>query len=97
MKTGGGMSEANREGRVHGTTLFVGNLGDLVSEDRLRTLFSAFGRVRHVDTFGERDFGVVEMSSGREARRARDALHGTRRSGRVFVCVAPGLPDSLGD
>ncbi len=81
---------------MHGTTLFVGNLGDLVSEDRLRNLFSVYGRVKHVDTFRDRDFGVVEMSSEIEARRARKALHGTRRSGRVFVCVTPGRWETLG-
>ncbi|MCP4684549.1 MAG: RNA-binding protein [bacterium] len=82
---------------MHGTTLFVGNLGDLASEDRLRTLFSEFGRVKHVDAFGERDFGVVEMASEIEARRARKALHGTLRSGRVFVCVAPGSREAFGE
>jgi len=78
---------------MHGTTLFVGNLGDFNSEDRLRSLFSEFGNVKHVDAFFERDFGVVEMGSELEARRAQSALHGTLRSGRIFVCVAPGLRD----
>jgi RNA recognition motif-containing protein len=80
---------------MHGTTLFVGNLGDLVSEDRLRCLFSTYGRVKHVDTFLKRDFGVVEMFSEAEARRAHDALHGTLLEGRVFVCMVPGLEDAF--
>jgi len=80
---------------MHGTTLFVGNLGDLASEDRLRNLFSEFGQVKHVDAFRERDFGVVVMSNEVEARRASRALHGTLHSGRVFVCVAPGLRETF--
>lgn len=78
---------------MHGTRLFVGNLGDFASEDRLRSLFSEFGRVKHVDTFRERDFGVVEMGSEVEARKAQAALHGSLHAGRIFVCVAPGLRD----
>ena len=80
---------------MQATTLFVGNLGDLVSEDQLRNLFSEFGQVKHVDTFQDRDFGVVEMCSEIEARAAQKALHGTLRAGRVFVCVAPGLRDTF--
>jgi len=80
---------------MHGTILFVGNLGDLTSEESLRTMFSAYGSVKHVDTFRDRDFGVVEMSNEIEARAAQEALHGTLHSGRVFVCVAPGLRDTF--
>lgn len=80
---------------MQATTLFVGNLGDNASEETLRRLFSEFGRVKHVDAFRDRDFGVVEMCSEIEARAAQKALHGTLRAGRVFVCVAPGLRDTF--
>jgi len=68
--------------------IFVGNLALSTSEQTLRTLFEAFGRVLSVsvvkdrDTTAARGFAFIEMSSGAEAQAAIKALNGTLIDGR---------------
>ncbi len=63
--------------------IFVGNLAANTSEQKLRTLFEAFGQVLSVkmvidrDTAAPRGFAFIEMSSDAEAQAAIKALNGT--------------------
>ena len=63
--------------------IFVGNLAADTSEQTLRTLFEAYGRVLSVnivkdrDTAAPRGFAFVEMGSDAEAQAAIAALNGT--------------------
>jgi len=68
--------------------IFVGNLAIDTSEQALRTLFEAFGKVLSVkivkdrDTTAPRGFAFVEMSSDAEAQAAIAGLNGTIIDGR---------------
>ncbi len=62
--------------------IYVGNLTEQMTEDGLRTMFEAFGKVESVkiikDRFRDRSkgFGFVEMPSNSEADKAIKALNG---------------------
>ena len=64
--------------------IYVGNLAYNVTEEDLRTLFSAFGEVSSVNIVKERftgqskGFGFVEMLNNSEADKAMKALNGTK-------------------
>lgn len=68
--------------------IFIGNLAIGTSQQSLRGLFEAFGKVLSVnvvkdrDTAAPRGFAFVEMSSDAEARAAISALNGTTIDGR---------------
>jgi RNA recognition motif-containing protein len=70
--------------------IYVGNLAREVTEEDLRTEFSAFGQVASVtvlkDKFtGEtRGFGFVEMPTAAEAQAAIDGLNGKDVKGRTL-------------
>jgi RNA recognition motif-containing protein len=70
--------------------IYVGNLAREVTEDDLRTEFTAFGQVASVtvlkDKFtGEsRGFGFVEMPAAAEAQAAIDGLNGKELKGRTL-------------
>ena len=70
--------------------IYVGNLAREVTEEDLRTEFSAFGQVASVtvlkDKFtGEsRGFGFVEMPAAAEAQAAIDGLNGKEVKGRTL-------------
>lgn len=70
--------------------IYVGNLSHDVTEEDVRSAFSAFGQVGSVsllkDKFtGEpRGFGFVEMENKSEAQSAISGLHGTSLKGRTL-------------
>jgi len=74
-----------------GAKLYVGNLPYSVREEQLQDLFSRHGSVVSAriitDKFTSRSkgFGFVEMSSGEEAAKAIQALHGNDFEGRALV------------
>src|SRR5205807_8005823 len=63
--------------------IFVGNLDFNTSEEAIRQLFAAYGRVDRVtivrdrDTDQPRGFGFVEMASSEDGNKAIAALNGT--------------------
>jgi cold-inducible RNA-binding protein len=70
--------------------IFVGNLSFGASEDSVRSLFEAHGKVEKVSIVTDRDsgqprgFGFVEMTDDSEAERAIAALNGTELDGRAL-------------
>jgi RNA recognition motif-containing protein len=68
--------------------IYVGNLSYNMTEDELRTMFEAHGRVDNVNlatdrlTGRARGFGFVEMPNDAEAKSAIDALNETEVQGR---------------
>ena len=67
--------------------IYVGNLAQSVTEEALRSLFSAFGGVDSIriikDKFtgAARGFAFVEMANGDEANRAIEQLNGADLEG----------------
>jgi RNA recognition motif-containing protein len=67
--------------------IYVGNLGQSVTEEALRSLFAAFGAVDSIriikDKFtgSPRGFAFVEMSNSEEAGRAIEQLNGAELEG----------------
>jgi len=74
-----------------GKKLYVGNLAYGVTSDRLREMFSGFGKVESADVIMDRDtgrskgFGFVEMGSDQEAQAAISALNGQDSEGRKLT------------
>ena len=72
--------------------MYVSNLGYHTSEEDLRKLFEAFGKVSSAklikdrDTGNSRGFGFVEMDSESEASQAMNKLNGNEMEGR-FISV----------
>ena len=72
--------------------LFVGNLPHDASEESVRSLFSAYGKVRSIDLAADiftgrcKGFCFIEME-GHEARAAQSALDGSTRAGAGFLKV----------
>jgi RNA recognition motif-containing protein len=62
---------------MEGSKLYVGNLKYSVTNDQLKELFSAYGEVKSVNIIEGKGFGFVEMSSPKEAEKAKDALNNT--------------------
>ena len=73
------------------TKLYVGGLPYSVTEGRLQEVFSAHGTVESANVISDkftgqsRGFGFVEMSSGGEAQKAIEMLHGTQLDGRTLT------------
>lgn len=71
--------------------IYVGNLPWRTSEEELRNMFEAYGRVdsssivKDRETDRSRGFGFVEMPDRNEAQNAIDALNGTDMGGRALV------------
>lgn len=71
------------------TTLYVGNLPFIATEDEVRSLFQAHGIVDSVTIINDREtgrprgFGFVEMPAD-DARKAIDGLNGTPMNGRAL-------------
>lgn len=69
-------------------SIFVGNLDAETTEEELRKLFEAYGKVEHVNIIKDRETGVprgfafVEMTNEREATQAIEALNGSILRGR---------------
>ena len=73
------------------THVYVGNLGSAITEDTLRTAFSASGGVvksvvvmRNPRTGRSRGFGFVEMSSDGEAAAAIQSMNGVEVEGQTL-------------
>jgi RNA recognition motif-containing protein len=70
--------------------IYVGNLDFGATEDQVRALFAAHGKVEKVtlvtdrDTGQPRGFGFVEMSDAGEADRAIAALNGSQLGSRAI-------------
>jgi cold-inducible RNA-binding protein len=70
--------------------IFVGNLSFNTSEDELRKLFEAYGRVDRVSILTDREtgrsrgFGFVEMTNPEEGDRAIAGLNGAQFGGRTI-------------
>ena len=68
---------------ILGKKIYVGNLSYNTTEDRLRTVFQAYGEVASAKIITDRDtgsskgFGFVEMSSDGEANAAIDGTNGS--------------------
>jgi RNA recognition motif-containing protein len=68
--------------------IYVGNIPHSSSEDSLKRVFEAYGRVSSVKlikdkfTGNSRGFGFVEMPNDQEAQAAMDALNGQDFEGR---------------
>jgi RNA recognition motif-containing protein len=73
------------------TNIYVGNLDFTTSEDQLRTLFAACGRVETVtivtdrDTGEPRGFAFVEMTRAGQAQDAICTLNGSVHGGRTLM------------
>jgi len=71
------------------TNIYVGNLPYSASEEKIQTLFSAYGTVERVNLITDRDsgrlkgFGFVEMSSG--AQEAISSLDQSELDGRILT------------
>ncbi|PYX68118.1 MAG: RNA-binding protein [Acidobacteria bacterium] len=83
--------------------IFVGNLGFNTSEEDVRQLFAAYGRVDRVtivrdrDTDQPRGFGFVEMTSAEDGIKAIAALNGTLLGDRALsVNEARPRPERAG-
>lgn len=90
-------------GTANPAKLFVGNLPYRITEDEIRQAFSEFGTVVDVRLISDRatgrakGFGFVEMSSGEEANKAVEGMHGKELQGRNLVVnvarpMAPRAP-----
>jgi cold-inducible RNA-binding protein len=84
--------------------IFVGNLNFNTSEDEVRQLFAAYGRVDRVtivrdrDTDRPRGFGFVEMASSEDGSKAIAALNGALLGDRALnVNEARPRPQRAGD
>ena len=66
--------------------LYVSNLGEQVTEESLRAVFAAHGRIDAFHFMKDQDtgrgFGLVDMPNDTEARRALKKIHGTVINGR---------------
>ena len=72
------------------TNIFVGNLDITVTEQQLREVFTAHGRVETVTIVVDRDTGMprgvafIEMTQAAEAQAAMAALDGNMLNGRAM-------------
>lgn len=70
--------------------LYVGNLAFATTEDSLKVAFSECGEVQEVklimdrETGRSRGFAFVVMSTGEEAQKATERLHGSMLDGRAL-------------
>jgi RNA recognition motif-containing protein len=70
--------------------IFVGNLSYSTTEEKLQTVFEAYGEVSSVKILRDREtdrprgFGFVEMPNDEQAQDAIDALNGKEFDGRAL-------------
>jgi RNA recognition motif-containing protein len=71
--------------------IYVGNLAYSTTEDDLRNMFEAYGKVDRVSVVMDRmtgrskGFGFVEMSNNAEGKAAIEGLHDMETQGRKLV------------
>ncbi len=76
------------------TKLYVGGLAFAITDDQLRELFAAYGKVESAQVIIDRGsnqskgFGFVEMSTDAEAQEAIKELGGKEVSGRAITVNA---------
>jgi RNA recognition motif-containing protein len=68
------------------TTVFVGNLSQEVTENDLRTVFEAYGKIKSLRHSSRRGLAYVELDSG-AAYAAVDDLRGQQIKGRSVDVV----------
>lgn len=74
--------------------IYVGNLPQAMTKDKLESLFKAFGEIENVKVIKDRfsgrpkGYGFVEMPSNSEADKAIKALNGNNLNG-SFIRVKP--------
>ena len=79
--------------------MYVGNLPFNITEEDLRTAFSAFGEVASVNVVTDRNtgrpkgFGFVDMPDNSEADKAIKALNGTEMKG-ASIKISQAKPRS---
>ncbi len=73
-----------KEVRMQGSKLYVGNLSYTATSEQLEELFSNHGEVKQVNIIEGRGFGFIEMSNPSEAEKAKDALDGSDFQGRTL-------------
>jgi cold-inducible RNA-binding protein len=86
------------------TKLFVGGLPYSVTDDQLRELFAAVGKVESAKVIMDREtnrskgFGFVEMGSDQEAQDAVKQMNGKEVEGRTITVneARPQQPRSFG-
>lgn len=66
-----------------GNKLYVGNL--YLTDEKLKELFSSYGKVNNVINYQDEGFALVEMASPEEAKKAKDTLKDTNSS--LFLVV----------
>ncbi|MEW6079822.1 MAG: RNA-binding protein [Thermodesulfobacteriota bacterium] len=77
--------------------IYLGNLSDSVTEEKLTSLFAAFGTIESVKLIKDRmsgrskGFGFIEMPSNSEADQAIKALNGNLVDG-SYMKVRPADP-----
>ena len=64
--------------------LYVGNITYSVTSEQIEELFSTHGEVKSVNIIDGKGFGFVEMGSGEEADKAKEALNGFEFQGRTL-------------
>jgi RNA recognition motif-containing protein len=77
-------NKEEKEGRMQGSKLYVGNLSYSATNEQLEELFSKHGEVKQVNIIEGRGFGFVEMSDPSEAEKAKEALDGSDFDGRTL-------------
>jgi RNA recognition motif-containing protein len=74
--------------------IYVGNLSNAMTEDRLKALFTEFGEIENVKVIKDRfsgkpkGYGFVEMPSNSEADKAIKTLNGNHLDGN-YIKVKP--------
>ena len=67
--------------------IYIGNLSQTITEDKLKSLFAEFGDIESVKVIKDRfsgrpkGYGFIEMPSNSEADQAIKALNGNRLEG----------------
>lgn len=69
---------------MSGNKLYVGNITYSVTSNQIQELFSTYGEVKNVNIIDGKGFGFVEMGSGDEADKAKEALNGFEFQGRTL-------------
>ncbi|MDY6823868.1 MAG: RNA-binding protein [Thermodesulfobacteriota bacterium] len=77
--------------------IYLGNLPDGITEERLTALFAEFGEIESIKIIKDRmsgrskGFGFIEMPSNSEADKAIKALNGNPVNGKI-IAVKPADP-----
>jgi len=67
--------------------LFVGNLGNRISEDGLREQFSYFGKIKFIKIIEDKGIAFVRMANANDAYQARMGLNDIEIDGRRIRVV----------